>query len=167
MGTKGHSDGGISLALLLVLLAVGITAAAVMPRCSSWYHQMQVAYETDCLVSDLRYLQQMARTATLPSADTRDELSHYPINQPMIFFDELHHQYHIKKRNQASDLRRHTYPENIHIIVQGNRSFLYFGLNNGTVTPNTIHVYYDGEFSRGRKIIVDSAGRIRVEKVQL
>ena len=62
----------------------------------------------------------------------------------------------------SSRLVRHDYPKALNISTNTKRR-IRFGSNGGTASTTTIYVFYTGEMERGKKIILDSVGRIRVE----
>ena len=63
---RGDGSRGFAMMyVLLFVLAAGLAASVLVPRCASWYHAALVRYEADCLVSELRMLQQLSRTAAV------------------------------------------------------------------------------------------------------
>ena len=72
---RGNGSRGFAMMyVLLLVLAAGIAAAVLVPRCASWYHAALVRYEADCLVSDLRLLQQLSRTAAVYHIEVPSEI---------------------------------------------------------------------------------------------
>ena len=155
--------------VMFLVLGFGLASAVVLPRCVSWYHAALVRYEADCLVSNLRLLQQMSRTTGLyPLEDVSDDA--VMMEKPELEFNDKFHEYHISRLTKNADgvrqrqqLVLHRYPPEI-TISAWTKGKLYFGRNGGTLTNTTIEVYYEGERQRRKDVIVDIVGRIRVEE---
>ena len=159
----------MSIVLLFVFLCA-LGAAVLMPRATRWYQAARVQHETDCLVSDLRLLQQMSRTASVHPIEGASE---YVLldRVPEIDIQNEKHQYAFRRRSTAEaggktpgtvEIQHHSYPRDIQIVKNVDVPIQY-GRNGGTWNPMTIYIYREGAFARGKKIILDSVGRIRVE----
>ncbi len=159
---------GFALAIvLLFVLAIGCATAVLVPRALRWQHAAVVQYETDCLASDLRLMQQMMRTATVyPIEETAEH--RLSDTAPEFELRDGEHAYIIWRHTyegslpMSSRLVRHDYPKALNISTNTKRR-IRFGSNGGTASTTTIYVFYTGEMERGKKIILDSVGRIRVE----
>lgn len=143
--------------------------ALILPRALRWQHAAVVQYETDCLVSDLRLMQQMTRTAAVyPIEDVTEHRLQYAV--PRMDISESDHMYRILRRTMEGrfpvdgELLHHDYPADM-VIKSNIKGSIRFGGNDGTLTPTTIYVYYTGERENGKKVILDSVGRIRVEGI--
>lgn len=168
---KQGEQQGFAMALVLLFVSVCFLGAAVLvPRAVAWYRAALVQHETDCLVSDLRLLQQMSRTASVhPVEDPAEHAWNDRVPEFVSWNDQ--HAYLIWRRTtseagvpQSSILLRHRYPARLQILPNIKTPIVY-GKNGGTVTPATIYVYYDGAFGAGKKVVLDSVGRIRVEAI--
>ncbi len=165
-----HGQDGFALTVVLIfVLAIGMGTALVLPRALRWQHAAIVQQETDCLLSDLRLLQQMTRTSSVyPVEETVDHEWNDAV--PELEIREAEHAYMIWRKTHeqhlptSSRLLRHAFPSmlTIRANIPGR---IRFGRNGGTTNPTTIYIYYDGERADGKKIILDSVGRIRVEGI--
>lgn len=161
---------GVALTIVLIfVLAIGVGTALVMPRALKWQHAAIVQQEADYLMSDLRLMQQMTRTASVyPVEETKEHAWNDAV--PELEIRETEHAYmiwrktHERQMPTSSRLVRHVYPPTLtlHANISGR---IRFGSNGGTTNPTTIYIYYDGEREDGKKIILDSVGRIRVEGI--
>lgn len=167
---SGLGEEGFALPLVLLLvLVLGAGAAAAVPRAVAWHRAALVQHETDCLVSDLHLMQQMARTssglAEAPGVET-------PSDAGRLEFElrGWDHAYLIFRRAYADGSRldglllRHTYPEGV-VISTNVRGRIWYGKNGGTSTPATLFVHWKGDEKDGKRVILDSVGRIRVEEI--
>ena len=91
---------GFALAIvLLFVLAIGCATAVLVPRALRWQHAAVVQYETDCLASDLRLMQQMMRTATV-----------YPIEETAEHrLSDTAPEFELRDGEHAYIIWRHTY----------------------------------------------------------
>ena len=167
MKTQLDQKGFALAVVLLFVLAIGCATAALVPRALRWQHAAIVQYETDCLASDLRLMQQMARTAAVYPIE---ETSEHGLSEaaPALEIRDEEHAYmiwrytYVGSRPKSSLLVRHAYPEALNISAN-TKGRIQYGRNGGTANMTTIYVFYTGEMERGKKIILDSVGRIRVE----
>ena len=167
MKTQLDQKGFALAVVLLFVLAVGCATAVLVPRALRWQHTAVVQYETDCLVSDLRLMQQMARTSAVFPIEEMAE--HRLVNAaPELEIRDNEHAYMIWRRTfegslpKSSLLVRHAYPEQLNISAKS-KGRIRYGSHGGTASTTTIYVFYTDEMERGKKIILDSVGRIRVE----
>lgn len=169
MKAKHCQDGFALTVVLIFVLAIGMGTALVLPRALKWQHAAIVQQETDCLMSDLRLMQQMTRTTSVyPVEETKEHTWNDAV--PELEIRENEHAYMIWRKTHeqhmptSSRLLRHAYSPvlTVHANIPGR---IRFGSNGGTTNPTTIYIYYDGERADGKKIILDSVGRIRVEGI--
>ena len=168
---RGNGSRGFAMMyVLLLVLAAGIAAAVLAPRCASWYHAALVRYEADCLVSDLHLLQQLSRTAAVYPIEVPSDLS-LARAAPRLVFENDKDAYYILRMGKSSSgiSQRQRFLYHKHspdIIISADRKEIAFDRNGGTNSSyTTIEVSYDGEYARRKLVIIDSVGRIRVEDV--
>ncbi|MDY6267816.1 MAG: hypothetical protein SPL39_02435 [Selenomonadaceae bacterium] len=163
---------GFAMMYVLLLITVsGFLTVAILPRCVSWYHAALVQYETDCLVSNLRLLQQMSRTAVVYPANEGEADDILTVAKPELEFRDKFHQYRITRMGrseaglpQRQNLVIHSYPPAITVASSNAKGTIDFGRNGETKDIMTIAVCYENEQQRGKDVIIDIAGRIRVEQ---
>lgn len=167
-GTDGERGFALTVVLILVL-GIGIGTALILPRAIRWHHAAMIQHETDCLVSDLHLMQQITRTSTVyPAEEVKDHQLYESV--PELEIREPEHAYIMWRRSYAGGMSasqqilHHVYPKDI-IINPNIKDKIRFGNNGGTVHATTIYVYYAQERENGKKIILDSVGRIRVEGI--
>lgn len=147
MNQKGFS----LLEPILVAAIISIISLYAFPSIISFSDELQIDYEANKLVSDLRYLQEL-------SLSNQNNHNLFPSVSsetfPQIFFSNkkyyiTHNKKTILTRNFPADMK-----------ISRNRSNLSFA-NNGNATNLTISM----ELRNSRRnIIVDVVGRIRVEE---
>ena len=149
------SQRGMSLLELMVCCAIlSILAAIVLPRFSV-VERSQLDYEAACLVAELRYLQVCSHTVQRMHPDFLDVPE--AENEPSLFMES--DQYYIR---QGMDIqRRHFLPPSVKL--RADRVQFVFGMDGNPAyhIPLTIHLLQAGE---ERRVIIDSVGRVRVEK---
>lgn len=162
--------GFAALMVLLLALAVGGGLAAALPRALSWYHAALVRHEAECLVSDLRELQQLSRLAARPFGE---EASRYGVSlmRPELRADGLHGRYEIHGLKEQIDgaagvpqlgrLKVHELARGVRL--DANRAPFRFGVNGSTKTAGTFLLSHEAEPGKITRVVVDTVGRIRVE----
>lgn len=147
--------GFTAIEMLVTLFIVSVITVIAVPRFISFNDEQQLDLEAARLASDLRYLQEIARTTK------RQHLNflHVPSEaQPTINF--ISTGYMLYKNNDV--ILRHTYPTGLtisHSGVSPSSPFPAFG-QNGDASPFTVTMKL-GKASR--KVIVDTVGRVRVQ----
>lgn len=166
-----NEQAGFALAFVLIaVLAAGLATAVIVPRAIAWHHAALVQHETDCLVSNVRLLQQMTRTMSVHPVE---ELADHRINDaaPELELQPADHTYVLWSRQyhggtqRSNEVRRHMYPSGL-VIYANTTQRIRYGANGGTAQPMTIYIFYQGERAKGKAVILDSVGRIRVEGIE-
>jgi len=154
---------GVSLPeTLLVVSVLFILITAAMLHGSSMYRNAILNYETHRLVSDLKLLQKMSRTATY-------DRTNFPLKEspPVPLFMELYwDSYRIRPIFESGiTIRRHYFPPNIS-VSRTNTEYLGFQPNGDTThrRMGSILLFWRNKGDVRRRIVIDTAGRIRVER---
>lgn len=156
--------------VIFLIAGVGFAAAAIAPRCVGWYHAALVQYETDCLVSNLRLLKQMTRTAIVFPSNEGIGDDYLSLGKPELDLEDNLHEYRIIRLGfspegvqQRQNLVIHHYPPQITVAAR-TKDTIDFGRDGSTLDITTIEVCYEGEQQKGKDVIIDIVGRIRVEE---
>lgn len=163
------SRGFAMMYVLLFVLAAGLAASILVPRCASWYHAALVRYEADCLVSELRMLQQLSRTAAVYPIEAPSDLS-LARAAPRLVFENDKNAYCIARLGksaggapQRQKFLYHRHSPAIIITTKERREEIFFERNGETSSDyTTIEVYHEKEPEKQKLVIIDSVGRIRV-----
>ncbi len=157
------SRGFSYLEVLLVTSMVSILVVIAVPRISQLLVSWQMDYEAACLATDLRYLQELSREERRPLPGF--ELPGRSVERPALFieFDGTRDGYYIHVPGQKTSCR-HICPPG---VLMGNGSVyvsmrITFEADGSILGPRTIYLYKDHQMER--RIIIDQAGRIRVER---
>ncbi len=160
---KGGEDGFSSLELLI---AVGIALLMMMGAATvgrKFLLEAVVERETACLVSDLRWAQQHNRTASYHCA-------HFSSARPSSVDD-----YRVRVRSSGYEVSgygfngfrgwEHVCPTSVFLSPPVRTGTVFFQEGGDARNPMTIMVYSAlGRASASRYVIIDAAGRIRVDR---
>ena len=150
------------LETLFVISILSILVAAAAFRGSSIYQNAILDYETQMLVSDLKLLQQMCRTSTYKQTN-------FPMKEKPPFnidIDMDSDAYFMRRIDlYGKSFRRHYFPSYISAELT-HLSYLSFRPDGDTVgrQMGSIRLSWIGRWSLTRKIVLDAAGRIRVDR---
>lgn len=154
--------GFAALELLLVCCLMLILAAAALPRFDV-LAGVQADYEAACLAADLRYMQELSR---------QEAYRHEGLAVAKTSVAQLHlsvgiHGYQIMRDGVSSPLVAHTCKGDIRMGTgeMGRTGNVSFAADGDIIpAPCTIHIWSKKQH---RVVIIDQAGRIRVERRQM
>lgn len=142
--------GVTSLELICVLAVISILAMHVLPR-MTMLEKSELDYETACLVSDLRWMQQRSRSVQWMDG----RFFGTNADRPLLM--------RITAENYTIDMEKtikaHKLPAGIRIYLR--QSPIKFSMDGAMLPPQTIQVFNGRE---SRWIIMDRVGRIRVQR---
>lgn len=147
--------GFAAIEMLIMTIIISIIAVIAIPRFVSFSNEQQLDFEAALLVSDLRYLQEIARTTNRQHMDFIHVKAE---SQPSITFNTTGY---IILKNR-SIIRQHTYPAGTtvsHTGLSPSTQFPAFG-QNGNASAFTITMKLG---KATRNVIVDTVGRVRVQ----
>lgn len=164
---RQEESGVVFLEVLIVLTVMGIFAAFALPRGASFLRMAAVEYETEHLLSDVKWVQSRTRTYGYLTSDI-SSVPH-PENGWLRLLIKSN-VYEIMNPKGAE--RTHKFLPCVRAKVIGravgavsDRDSLEFGINGGVIRGGTIRIFWEGYELYGRDVIVDAAGRIRVQRV--
>lgn len=160
----GRREAGFSLAEVVIAIAtVMVLAGVVAPRLDSFYRETALEYETEVLLTTLRRAQSISRTTTEVSRE-------YGVrsNRAQWGLVTLNGSYYtLRAEKMATSAEKHQLLPLVRVSKHksNGETQIMFGENGGLreTSPLTIDIYCTGDTS-GRQIIIDQAGRIRIER---
>ena len=160
---KHKGEEGAALAEVLVVAAIlALLAGTAVPLAVRIYNYGAVRYEAEHLLSELRYEQTLARTA-VSELDEDGSVIRSGTRPWLVFFLGG---YEIRRQNEV--VKRHYCLPNVSIQFKETQDerekILYFGPNGNVFPSLTIKVLVPGKAGASCKLVVDNAGRIRLER---
>ena len=137
--------------LLFLVFICSLLSVHILPRLQL-LKQIDVEYETICLVWNLREIQQ--KSMYMGWNDHRFPKDGF---DPSMLIRFHAHYYSVTMRGPSID----EYPLREGVFMAANRPSLEFLMDGQVLNPLTIRIYNDRAI---RRIIVDRVGRIRVER---
>ncbi len=163
MSVKGLDERGVSLIETIFAMSIlSILGAAAVFHGSSIYKNALLNYETVMLTSDLKLTQQIDRTATYNGTN-------FPIKEKPPAYVEmvlLDKSYYIRlPGNMINNIRKHHFAADI-AAVNTHISILSFMSNGDTRFRHigNVMLYCKKYVDLARKIVIDTTGRIRVDR---
>lgn len=152
-----------ALELLLLLAVLGLAARWAMPNALRIYKYSAVRYEAEHLLSELRYEQMLARTAAQNLA--ADGSTAIASTRPYILLTGTGYRVY----RSRDEVKRHSCLATVRLKFNdswdGRDQMIFFNAN-GNVYPNvTIKVFSSGGEGIGCKLVLDNAGRFRLERI--
>ena len=160
---KNPGDAGSAfLEVLFVVSVLSILVTAAVFHGSNLYRNAILNYETQLLISDLKLFQEMSKTATYDQTNFPMKGSAPSGLVMSIYWDS----YRIHEtRGQFRTIRFHKFPKTISVSPV-NLSYLFFRPNGDTRDRKmgSIYLHWREDYSLSRRIVIDTAGRIRVDR---
>lgn len=164
---KGLDEKGVSFPeTIFAVLVLAILGSAAVFHGSSIYRNAMLNYETVILASDMKLIQQMSRTATYDS-ENFPLMEKSPEFVEMVLYTEC---YHLRRTGAYGKVfRKHYYPSNSIGVTPTSLEYLSFYPNGNTRygRMGNILFYCRGQGKISRKLILDKAGRIRIDRRKL
>ena len=154
---------GVSLLETLFTVSIlSILISAAVLHGSSMYRNAILEYETQMIVSDLKLLQAISRTATYDQTDFPQK-EKPPMVPSMEFYSDSYRIRPIILGGKT--IRSHDVAPNIGMSLT-NTEYISFQTNGDTRfrRMGNIHLFCRGRGKFARKIVIDTAGRIRIER---
>ncbi|BEU88474.1 hypothetical protein TAMA11512_19380 [Selenomonas sp. TAMA-11512] len=158
---KGET-GSILIELLLVVIILSLLAAAARPLLKMDDYQM-LDREAAELAATIRYVQEMSKTEQRKRSSTPSRLM---FSRVILDVDAKGYMVTLQSPGGTSLLKKHTVPEGVRVVLKNSaplRSTIIF-LANGDVPMGCMQTITLKKGSMERSIIIDQAGRVRVEK---
>lgn len=147
---------------LIAALAFLIMARSAVPAAYRIYQQGAVRYEAEHLLSEIRYQQMLARTAAV--AMDEGGSPKYVSTRPRLKF--VGDGYVIYRGSGLGE--KYACLPNVHMQFKGNWAgrdqFLYFGPSGNVFPGTTVLVFASGNEQIYCHLVVDTAGRVRLER---
>ena len=160
---RGSGEGGVMLLeLLIAVLLAGMAFQLVLPAVWRAYQHGAVRFEAEHLLGEIRCQQMLARTEAGSIAE--DGSAGPAAARPCMKIDG--EGYVIYRGGQS--LEKHRCLPTVHMQFMGNwdgkDQFLYFG-ENGNIYPNiTILILGAAGEDINCHVVIDTAGRVRLER---
>lgn len=160
------TDHGFMLVeIIIAVIVLLIMSTAILPKVVTFYRQAAIEYETEQLLTTLRRAQSISRT-TAEDAGTFGVRSNR-LQEGLVRLNGTSYTLNTGKSSTWSGIKHYLLPfirANKHGSPNGETTVM-FNENGGlkNTSPLTIDIYANG-FSGGRQIIIDQAGRIRLER---
>lgn len=160
---KTSEDGFSCLELLVIVWILLLLMAVAVPTGKKIFMEAAVDYEIAHFMGDMRWVQERGRSMIYRGNE------HFPDSKPknsgsyfiMMWSDGSRY----KVIGSGRKGWTHTPVSGIAAVPSGNRETLRFEANGNTSTMTSIFVRYrSGKERLGRYIIIDRAGRIRVDR---
>lgn len=162
MRREGAERGAVLLELLLVVILAGALFRQAAPAALQLYQYGAVRFEAEHLLSEIRYQQMLARTSV--DSMSGDGGSFCLSTRPRL---KIEGSGYIRYRGSNPEDRYECLPS---VRMQfngdwdGKSQFLYFG-GNGNIYPNiTILVFASDGMDINCRLVIDTAGRVRLER---
>ena len=162
MRKESAEKGAALLELLLFLILAGLFFRQAVPAAVQLYQYGAVRYEAEHLLSEIRYQQMLARTSVNGMAD--DGGQSYLSARPRLKIDGKGY---VRYRGSNPEDRHSCLPS---VRMQfngdwdGKDQFLYFG-GSGNIYPNiAILIFASGGGNINCRLVIDTAGRVRLER---
>ncbi|MGN0950988.1 MAG: Tfp pilus assembly protein FimT/FimU [Mitsuokella sp.] len=162
---RSSERGFLLVEAVLACFVVMILASVAVPRGMALYREAVLEYETQCLLSDIRYMRELSRsTEPRPKALEWDYNGQRERRAGMYFQRDG---YVLIAGSRT--FREHKYAGGIQMSgpllsdVETKRP-LVFGDNGVLVNPCTMYLFFAGQQSSGRRFILSAGGRCRVER---
>ena len=158
-----REERGTALAGLLLAVAVAaVLSQMALPAIWRIYQQGAVRFEAEHLLSEIRYQQMLARTA---SGELGAEGNNkYASDRPRLKVDG--DGYVLYRGNQRGE--KHSCLPAVHMQFSGNwdgkDQFLYFGVNGNVYPGITVLIFASGNDKVICHLVIDTAGRVRLER---
>lgn len=160
---KGLDEKGFSfLETIFAVSVLAVLGSAAVFHGSSIYRNTILSYETAIFVSDMKLIQQMSRTATYDSSNF-PSMEKSPQAVDMTLYSGC---YYLKRSGgYGNAFRKHYYSPDIGVTPTG-LDYLSFYPNGNTRygRMGNLLLFSSNRGSIARKIIVDKAGRVRVDR---
>ena len=153
-------EGYTLLESLLIAGILAMIALATIPL-SRLNEYQKVEAEVACLVSDIHYVQEISKL------EKRRNIS-IPVNErfgtPTLHLDKS--KYYVMESTEETQriVEKHELPRDIYVHLQGNGSWELSFLANGDPATGTMQTVHMRSKHYHRAIIIDQAGRVRVER---
>ena len=159
-----NQQGFSLLEITITLFVAAILFTAATPMILSSTRELSAAYEAECLVSDLRSLQEASRTTLSDGGIAGFSSINADYVAPTISLFTDHYTISYKKSASQKSITavKHYYLPGITMASTAKKFRLTFGQNGMTEDNLTINIYCTGKKKPQRTVIVDNAGRIRV-----
>ncbi|WP_302609997.1 Tfp pilus assembly protein FimT/FimU [uncultured Mitsuokella sp.] len=150
---------------VLACLVVMILASVAMPRAVALYREAVLEYETQCLLSDIRYMRELSRsTEPRPKALDWDHNGEKGRRAGLYFQRDG---YVLIAGSHV--FREHRYAAGIKMsgpLLSDGRTTkpLTFGDDGSLRNPCTMYLFVANQQSCGRRFILSAGGRCRVER---
>ena len=160
---KMAEEGFSSIEILIVVGAAFLIAASAATAGKKFLMEAVVEHETACLVSDLRWVQEHCRTAVYQS---RKIPNAYPASADDYTVRIRGREYEVRGRGfKAFKGWKHVCPQSVLLVAPAREGGIGFDVNGAAQKMLTIQVLCTmGKDSAKRYIIIDAAGRIRVDR---
>lgn len=154
--------GGMLVELLLVICILSILVTAVRPLMQIDDHQV-LDREAAELVSTIRYVQEMSKTERRKKPLMWNGFSFARISMEITDRDYI---VLLQAPSGVSILKKHTVPEGMRIVLRDTASVktTILFLPNGDVPMGYMQTITLRKGTDARSIVIDQAGRVRVEK---
>ena len=163
---KGLGERGISfIETILAVSVLAILGSAAMFHGSSIYRNALVNYEASVLASDMKLIQQMSRTATYDSGNF-PSMEKSPKHVELVMYSGCY--YMRRSGAYGKTFRKHFFPSDIGATPTLIEYLSFYPNGNSRARRiGNVLVYYRGRGTVSRKVIVDAAGRIRIDRQKL
>lgn len=160
-----NDRGFMLLEIIIVAVVLLLISATALPKVVVFYRQAAIEYETEQLLTTLRRAQSISRT-TAEDAGTFGVRTNR-LQEGLVRLNGTNYILNTGKSSTWSGIKHYLLPfirANKHGSPSGETTVM-FNENGGlkNTSPLTIDIYATG-FSGGRQIIIDQAGRIRLER---
>ena len=151
-------NGFAMLEMLLIAGMLAVLSGIVLPRLD-FCRSQRADYEAACLAADLRYLQEISRN----EKSCRPGIPGYEVPSEPPYMKVEQHRYSIRELERDHAVREHQAPRDVYFGTESERdSTRIMFSSDGDILNNTrtIHIWMPEQH---RAVIIDQAGRIRVE----
>ena len=163
MRSVSREDGLVVMEVLLLLLVLGMFARWAVPSAIRAYKYGAVRYEAEQLLGELRYAQMKARTTAQSLKD--DGGTTVAGTRPRLMLTGTGYRVY----QGRDEVKRHSCLYSVRLklndSLEGSDQTIDF-YANGNVYPNaTIKIFASGGEGIGCKLVIDAAGRFRLERI--
>lgn len=162
---RSAERGFLAIEAVLACLVVMILASVAVPRGMALYREAVLEYETQCLLSDLRYMRELARSTEPRPKALEWDYNGFPERRATMY---LQRDGYVMLAG-GHRFREHRYAGNIRMsgpfLTNGTvNKPLTFGENGTLRNPCTMDLVFEGQPGPGRRFILSAGGRCRVER---